>query len=121
MLIGIYTQMIGFNKGVDVLVPNQNIQDIICVDELISYKCGLKSFGSPMAMRQMTKIDSANWWSQHGCSATNLQKLAIRILSLITTSSSCERNWSTFEMIHTKKRNKLKSKRPDDLVYVKYN
>ncbi|XP_011622806.1 uncharacterized protein LOC105420525 [Amborella trichopoda] len=113
--------MIGFNKCVDVLVLNLDIQDIIYADELINYKYSLKSFGSPMAMRQRTKIDPANWWSQHGCSSPNLQKLAIWILNLTTSSSSCERNWSTFEGIYTKKRNRLESNRLNELVYVKYN
>ncbi|KAI5421405.1 hypothetical protein KIW84_045005 [Lathyrus oleraceus] len=34
------------------------------------------------------------------------------------TSSGFERNWSAFEMVHTKKRNRLKQKTMNDLVYV---
>ncbi|XP_020523328.1 uncharacterized protein LOC18435176 isoform X2 [Amborella trichopoda] len=56
-----------------------------------------KSFGAPMAMRQTTKIGPVHWWSQHGCSFPNLQKLAIQMLNLTNSSSGCERNWSTFE------------------------
>ncbi|XP_020517700.1 uncharacterized protein LOC110006478 [Amborella trichopoda] len=72
-----------------------------------------------MVTRQRTKIDPATWWSEHGCSARNLQKLVIQILNQTTTSSDCERNCNTFEMIHTKKRNKLESKRLNDLIYIK--
>ncbi|CAN1246861.1 hypothetical protein LINGRAPRIM_LOCUS3275, partial [Linum grandiflorum] len=50
-----------------------------------------------------------------------IQKLAIRILSQTAASSSCERNWSVFERIHTKKRNMLEHKRLSDLVFVHYN
>ncbi|XP_042050632.1 uncharacterized protein LOC121796008 [Salvia splendens] len=50
-----------------------------------------------------------------------LQKFAIKILSLTCSASGCERNWSVFEQIHTKKRNMLEHKRMQDLVYVKYN
>nr|GEV11040.1 hypothetical protein [Tanacetum cinerariifolium] len=50
-----------------------------------------------------------------------LQKMAIKILSLTTSSSGCERNWSAFEGIHTKKRNRLDSQRLHDLVYVQFN
>uniref|UniRef100_A0A0D2ZZ75 HAT C-terminal dimerisation domain-containing protein n=3 Tax=Brassica TaxID=3705 RepID=A0A0D2ZZ75_BRAOL len=46
---------------------------------------------------------------------------AIRILSQTASSSGCERNWSVFERIHTKKRNKLEHQRLNDLVYVHYN
>ncbi|XP_020525776.1 uncharacterized protein LOC110007665 [Amborella trichopoda] len=113
--------MNGFNECVDVLVSDPDIQDIICADELINYNCSLKSFGSPMTMRQRTKINPAHWWSQHGCSSPNLQKLAMQILNLATSSSGCECNWSTFEGIHTKKMNRSASKRFNDLAYVKYN
>ncbi|KAL0410835.1 UNVERIFIED_CONTAM: hypothetical protein Slati_3673200 [Sesamum latifolium] len=37
------------------------------------------------------------------------------------SSSGCERNWSVFEHIHTKKRNRLEHQRLNDLVYVHYN
>ncbi|KAF6159144.1 hypothetical protein GIB67_032761 [Kingdonia uniflora] len=33
----------------------------------------------------------------------------------------CERNWSTFDRIHTKIRNRLLSKNLNDLVFVQYN
>lgn len=38
-----------------------------------------------------------NWWSNYGSITPNLQRLAMRILSLTTSSSGCERNWSAFE------------------------
>lgn len=34
---------------------------------------------------------------------------------------SAERNWSTFEFIHNKKRNRLGALKAADLVYVHYN
>ncbi|XP_042441219.1 uncharacterized protein LOC122026547 [Zingiber officinale] len=36
-------------------------------------------------------------------------------------SSGCERNWSAFEMVHTKKRNRLQQKKMNDLVFVMSN
>ncbi|KAL9663402.1 hypothetical protein QQ045_018788 [Rhodiola kirilowii] len=50
-----------------------------------------------------------------------LQKFAISILSLTCTSSGCERNWSVFQQLHTKRRNRLSQERLNDLVFVKYN
>ncbi|KAL9671968.1 hypothetical protein QQ045_009542 [Rhodiola kirilowii] len=61
------------------------------------------------------------WWESYGCDAPNLQKLAIRILSQTCSSSGCERNWSVFEHIHSKKRNRLEHQKLNDLVYVRYN
>ncbi|WZY87474.1 hypothetical protein YC2023_044209 [Brassica napus] len=44
-------------------------------------------------------FDPGNWWSTYGCGAPTLQKLATRILALTSSSSGCERNWSSFEGI----------------------
>ncbi|CAN1821566.1 hypothetical protein LINPERHAP1_LOCUS29567 [Linum perenne] len=50
-----------------------------------------------------------------------LLNIAIRLLSQTSSSSGCERNWSVFERIHTKRRNRLEHKRLSDLVFVHYN
>ncbi|XP_070667962.1 uncharacterized protein [Malus domestica] len=62
-----------------------------------------------------------SWWSTYGNRVPNLQRIAIKILSLTTSSSGCERNWSTFEGIHTKKRNRLDTTMLNNLVYVQSN
>ncbi|CAN0893086.1 hypothetical protein LINGRAHAP2_LOCUS17945 [Linum grandiflorum] len=63
----------------------------------------------------------ADWWNTFGDDTPELQKFAIRILGLTTSASGCERNWNVFEMVHSKRRNKLMQQRMNDLVYVKYN
>jgi len=45
-----------------------------------------------------------------------LQKVAVRTLSQVTSASACERNWSTFDLIHTKKLNRLHCKRASGLL-----
>ena len=60
------------------------------------------------------------WWKLHGGDAPELQKFVI-ILSQTTSSSGCERNWSVFERIHTKRRNQLEHQMLNDLVYFHYN
>ena len=50
-----------------------------------------------------------------------MQNFAIRILSQGSSASACERNWSSFDHIHSKKRNRLLSGRLEDLVYVRSN
>ncbi|XP_027102739.2 uncharacterized protein [Coffea arabica] len=79
------------------------------------------SFGRKLAILTSKKDRPENWWKLFGCDAPNLQKLAIRVLSQTASSSGCERNWSVFERIHTKKRNRLEHQRLNDLVYVHYN
>jgi hypothetical protein len=50
-----------------------------------------------------------------------LSKLAVILLSLPSTSASCERNWSTFGNRKTKKRKKLTFLRTKKLVSIKSN
>ncbi|XP_047094389.1 uncharacterized protein LOC124706764 [Lolium rigidum] len=47
--------------------------------------------------------------------------MALRILNLTTSSSGCERNWSVFEQVDAKRRNKLDIRCRDDLVYIQFN
>ncbi|PWZ25396.1 hypothetical protein Zm00014a_012446 [Zea mays] len=63
----------------------------------------------------------ASWWRLYGTETPALQKMATRILSLTSSSSGCERNWSGFEGIHTKKRNRLTTTRLNKLVYIQFN
>ncbi|KAL0399908.1 UNVERIFIED_CONTAM: hypothetical protein Sradi_2334100 [Sesamum radiatum] len=81
----------------------------------------LESFGQELAFETSKNTQPDEWWKLFGASAPNLQQLAIRILGQTCSSSGCERNWSVFERIHTKKRNKLEHQRLNDLVYVHYN
>ena len=39
------------------------------------------------------------WWEMFGDRTPELKKFAIRVLSLTCSSSGCERNWSSFEMV----------------------
>lgn len=63
----------------------------------------------------------AAWWQQHGINCLELQRIATRILSQTCSSYGCEHNWSTFDQIHSKRRNRLAQKRLNDLIYLHYN
>ena len=64
---------------------------------------------------------TASWWMMFGSSTPKLQYLAMRLVSQCCSSSGCERNWSTFALLHTKVRNRLSHKKLNKLVYVNYN
>ena len=61
------------------------------------------------------------WWRIFGRDCLNLKKLAIKLLSQTASSLGCRGNWSVFDRIHTKKRNRLEHEKMNDLVYVHYN
>ncbi|XP_017424685.1 uncharacterized protein LOC108333721 [Vigna angularis] len=48
------------------------------------------------------ELNPGEWWDMFGDGTPELKRFAIRILSLTCSSSGCERNWSSFEMVHTK-------------------
>lgn len=79
------------------------------------------TFGRASAVASRTSTRPDEWWKLFGGDIPILQNFAIRILSQTASSSGCERNWSVFERIHTKKRNRLEHQRLNDLVFVHYN
>ncbi|XP_059659121.1 uncharacterized protein LOC132305503 [Cornus florida] len=87
------------------LVPDVKDQDKI-TEELSLYSKAEGLFGNPFAIRQRSTRGPANWWETYGKPTKLLQKFAIKVLSLTCSSFGCERNWSVFEHLHNKKRNR---------------
>lgn len=58
------------------------------------------------------------WWQQFGSHAPELQHIAVRLLSQISSACACERNWSSFDFIHSRRRNQLHVERAFKLVYI---
>ncbi|KAK1376692.1 hypothetical protein POM88_032936 [Heracleum sosnowskyi] len=111
---------LGLYKCIERMVKTETDQDKIG-DQLESYRNAEGFFGFPMAIRQRSIKSPAAWWGAYGKHTPELQAFAIRVLSLTCSSSGCERNWSVFEHLHSKKRNRLEQQRLNDLVFVKYN
>lgn len=104
------------------MVADEETQDSI-IEELNAYQEQQGAFGHDIAVRQRRNkaFNPAKWWLNYGSTTPNLRLLATRILNLTCSSSACERNWSVFEQVHTKRRNKLLHDRMRDLVFVKFN
>ncbi|KAH6775608.1 hAT transposon superfamily protein, partial [Perilla frutescens var. hirtella] len=93
---------IGMIECVDILFPGDvDLQDKILNEEFPKYRDKESLFGKPVAVKGCSlndaRFDPASWWSNFGAITPNLQKMAMRILSLTSSSSGCERNWSAFE------------------------
>ncbi|XP_057769513.1 uncharacterized protein LOC130989561 [Salvia miltiorrhiza] len=110
----------GLYESIQRLVRDEATQDKIMV-ELDAYKNATGLFGNAMAIRHRKMKSPADWWSCYGSSSPNLKSFAIKVLSLTCSATGCERNWSVFQHLHTKKRNRLAQDRLNHLVYVKYN
>nr|KAJ0188575.1 hypothetical protein LSAT_V11C900478640 [Lactuca sativa] len=42
-------------------------------------------------------------------------------MKIACSASACERNWITFNQVHTKRRNRLTTNKMNSLVYIMYN
>ncbi|KAB2594656.1 hypothetical protein D8674_030106 [Pyrus ussuriensis x Pyrus communis] len=58
--------------------------------EVINFRDCRKTFRTEMAVKSRKSIPPAEWWNLHGDSASNLQKIAMHILSQTVSSSACE-------------------------------
>jgi len=89
--------------------------------EFANFSNEREDFADPDAIRDRTKMDAKSWWIIHGSQAPILQKIALKLLGQPSSSSCCERNWSTYSFIHSLKRNKMTPKRAEDLVFIHSN
>lgn len=85
------------------------------------YKSTTGEWTSSNAMLNAQAMAGHLWWQEYCADLPLIRKVAMRVLAQCSSSSSCERVWSTFDFIHSKKRNRLSSQRLNDLVFVHYN
>ena len=78
-------------------------------------------FGDIDSIHDRYGMDPKNWWVAYGASAPLLQSLALKLLLQPSSSSCCERNWSTYSFVHSVRRNKMTPKRAEDLVFIHSN
>ena len=75
-------------------------------------------FARSACVQNMELMSSWSWWAKYGGSIPELQQFAMDVLSLVAGACSCERNWSAYDFIHSKKRNKLSAEKCEELVYI---
>nr|GMD48668.1 uncharacterized protein LOC109167856 [Ipomoea batatas] len=95
----------GFYECLDRLVPDRDLHEKI-TEEVTKWEVGTGLFDLAVAKKQR---------------GSKAPEFAIKILSLMTSASGCERNWSVFEHLHSKRRSRLEHMRLNDLVFIKYN
>lgn len=61
------------------------------------------------------------WWLTYGSAAPELQSIAIRVLAQVASTGASERNWSDWDYIYTKRRNRMTPALVADLVYLYSN
>lgn len=89
--------------------------------EFAKFAAKYDKFGDHDSSHDRGIMDPNIWWIFHGSSAPKLQSLAIKLLGQPCSLSCCERNWSTYSFINSIKRNNLKPKFSEDLLFVHTN
>jgi hAT family C-terminal dimerisation region len=78
-------------------------------------------FGMPIAQQYAKQVSAHKYWNMFDEQVAALRKVAMRVLSKVTSSSACKRNWSAFEAVQSLKRNRLKSSTLNDLAFTRVN
>ena len=102
------------------LFPNSDDFDKV-YDEYAQFSLMTGPFESPTSLTKRYSLDPRNWWANFRAKTPFLQSLAFKLLGQPTSSSCCDRNWSTYSFIHSLRRNKLNPSRSEDLVYIHNN
>lgn len=96
-----------------------DIDSIAAADrQLEEYRTRQGRFGRSACVTNMKMMSGWRWRAKYGGNTPELQRMAMDVLSLVSGACSCERSWSAFDFIHTKKRNKLSASKCEELVYV---
>ena len=61
-----------------------------------NFSTATRRFGGYEVLRDSGVKKPYAWWATYTATCPILQKLALRIISQVSSSSSCERNWSTY-------------------------
>ncbi|XP_021274949.1 uncharacterized protein LOC110409790 isoform X2 [Herrania umbratica] len=109
-----------FFKVLEKLLPTPELRRDI-TNQIFTFTRSKGMFACNLAMEARDTVSPGLWWEQFGDSAPVLQRVAIRILSQVCSTFTFERHWSTFQQIHSEKRNKIDKEILNDLVYINYN
>ncbi|XP_059659219.1 uncharacterized protein LOC132306039 [Cornus florida] len=89
--------------------------------EYANFSSNSGEFGESDSICDRYTMDPKSWWVVHGSYGPLLQELALKLLVQPSSSSCCERNWSTYSFIHSLRRNKMAPQRAEDLVFIHSN
>lgn len=109
--------MEGFDMVVAKLVQDRDDRSTVA-QELGKFRAKVGLFARQTVQDSAASMPAHLWWHTWGGSVPLLQSLAVKVLSQVASACSCERNWSTYDFIHSPLRNKLSPRTAESLVYV---
>lgn len=99
------------------VAKNINLK-VMC--ELANYQANQSVWAKPFLWDNLDKIEPIGWWKLLSRSI-DLSKVAIKILTAPVTSAATESSFSTYSLIHSKRRNRLTNDRAGKLCAIAYD
>ncbi|GBG59284.1 hypothetical protein CBR_g32297 [Chara braunii] len=80
-----------------------------------------KKMWEPDAVEDADIISPTEWWATYGGDVPKLQAIAIKVMGMWSTTTLAERNWSSMDLVQSKRRNRLKLATVEKLGYIHWN
>ncbi|XP_056685773.1 uncharacterized protein [Spinacia oleracea] len=90
-------------------------------DQFTEFQLKKGIYSLPQAQMDAVTMEAIDWWSMYGSQTPELAEVAKKVSAQPISSSSAERAWSTFGLVHSLKRNRLNCSTADKLVYIHSN
>lgn len=103
--------MNGFHAMIEHLHRHDLSGQVKAIQQHCNYRAGHRLYSRTVVEAAAKDLPTYGWWMAFGTHIPQLQKFAVLVLSQVPSASFCERNWPTYDFIHTKKRNRLHCKK----------
>jgi len=112
-------------KPADDTSPSTDERKMLLLDQLTQYVIAALREKNENSIRfkmlQTKRRTPLQFWQSDGAAWPDLQKIALKVFTMSTSSAASERNFSTFGFVHSKLRNSLSIESVDKLVFIKTN
>ena len=93
----------------------------VALQEWQDFRARRGAFGGAAAAAGARSMLPYRFWDVYRTGCKTLRPIAVRLLAQCASASPCERNWSAYEFVHSRKRNRLGALKAQQLVYVFQN
>ncbi|GBG59702.1 hypothetical protein CBR_g54807 [Chara braunii] len=80
-----------------------------------------KKMWEPDAKVDCEKLTPSEWWATYDGDVPDLHAIAIKVMGMWSTATPAKRNWSSMDLVHSKRRKRLKAETLEKLVYIHWN
>lgn len=112
--------VVGVMKAFERIAENED-EERVLREQFTTFHMKKGLYSMAAAQMDAVTMEPIDGWSSYGSKTLELADVAKKVLSQPVSSSSAERNWSTYSYIHNVKRTRLNCKTADKLVFIHSN